>query len=306
MAFSKQVKDEVLSYLMISLGTFMYCFAWAAFMIPNGMSSGGLTGVCTLIQFATNGLITVDSSYMVINVVLLLIAFMVLGKGFGFKTIYCILLATVLFRIIPHWESVLSVEGNFLFIPEKILIPIIAGIIEGTGLGIIFVNGGSSGGSDIIVVIVNKYWPVSMSRMFVYMDLFVIAAIMLLPGRTFGDALYGYIMLAAFSVMFDFVIVGRQSSVKVLVFSEKYADIADYLNTHMDRGVTALNAMGWYTKTDKKVLLCVMKKKQLHDVTKMIKQIDPKAFVSVSPATSVYGEGFEEIKTGLPKKADNS
>ena len=196
----------------------------------------------------------------------------------------------------------ISLEGRPLYISEKVLIPIIGGLVEALGIGIILERGGSTGGTDLLAVVINKFWPVSLGKVYIFCDLVIIASILLIPGRTFQDMVYGYIAMLTFSLMVDFVLLGRKSTVQVLVFSEKYEDIADYIIKVLDRGVTALNAVGWYTKSDKKVLLIIVRKSQLHDLTKAVKAIDNRAFVSVAPANSVYGEGFEEMKTGVDRK----
>ena len=122
------------------------------------------------------------------------------------------------------------------------------------------------------------------------------------------DMVYGFVAMFMFSVMVDWVMLGRKSTWQVMVFSDEYKAIADYIINNMNRGVTALNSVGWYTGNDKKVLLIIVRKRELHDLTKLIKAMDPKAFVSVSAASTVYGEGFDEIKTGVnirKKKKDN-
>lgn len=298
----KSFLEVLKEYMLLTLGTIMYVFVWVCMVAPNNFSSGGLTGLCTILQFATNGLVPVKYTYIAANAVLLVIAFLIVGKGFGIRTIYCILLSELLFIIVPHFESLYVVEGNFFYIPDKVLIPMIAGILEAVGLGIVLKYGGSTGGSDIVAVVVNKFWPVSMGKVFLVTDLFIIASILLLPGKTFQDTIYGYIMMIVFSIGVDYILLGGKSTVQVLVFSEHYDEIADYINDSMDRGVTAMKARGWYTKQDREVLLILIRKKELHNLTAAIKAIDPKAFVSVSPASSVYGEGFEEIKTGITKK----
>jgi len=302
MALSDKFRNSAVDYLFITGGVVLYTLAWASFMIPNGIASGGLTGLSTIIQLATGGLIPVPASYLVINVLLLIAATFVLGKGFGMRTIYAILLSTLLFEFIPKVDFLLAVPGQPLYISERILIPIIGGLLEAAGIAMIFQHGGSTGGSDIAVLMINKFYPVSPGKVFLYSDLVIIASILLLPDKTFQDMVYGYIAMITFSFMVDYVLLGSKSTVQILVFSEKYSQIADYIINDMDRGVTALYAQGWYTKTDRKVLLVLVRKFQLHDVTKEIKKIDPRAFVSVSPASNVYGEGFDEIKTGIERK----
>ena len=111
--------------------------------------------------------------------------------------------------------------------------------------------------------------------------------------------------MITFSLMLDFFLLGQKSTMQILVFSERYGDIADYIIKKMDRGVTMINATGWYTGQDRKILLIVVRKSQLQVLTRAIKSIDPKAFVSVVQASSVYGEGFEAMKTGIERKKRN-
>ena len=289
-------------YVIVTIGTFFYCIAWDCFLIPNNIASGGLTGACTIIQFATGGLIPLSYSFFVLNVFLLITGAIVLGKGFGIKTVYAVLLSTVLFRILPTFDFIQAVPGNFLYVDNRLLTPIMGGIIEAVGLGLILQRGGSTGGTDVIVMIINKFWPVSPGKVYLYSDLVIIASILLIPDKTFEDMIYGYVAMVTFSFMVDFVLLGGKSTLQVMVFSEKYEQIADYIIYKMDRGVTALKAVGWYTRKDRNVLLILVRKSQLHDLCKAIKELDEKAFVSVSPASSVYGEGFDELKAGISRR----
>ena len=299
---SAKVGRTVLEYAVLTVGTLLYCIPWEWFVIPNNYSSGGVTGLLTLLQYATDGAITVGVSYMVINVFLLLLAFFVLGKSFGVRTIFCIALSAVFFQILPKFPQMFSAEGGLLYIPEGVLVPLLAGMMEGIGLGIVLRYGGSTGGSDIFAMIINKYWPMSPGRFYLISDTVIIAMVLLLPGKTFADMVYGYLMMVSSWFFIDFVVVGAKSSVQVFVFSDKKSEIADYIMTHMNRGVTFLKAVGGYSGKEKDVLLILIRSKELHNLSDAVKSIDPKAFMSVSPANNVYGEGFEEIKTGIKQK----
>jgi len=299
---TKKVGRVVFEYFLLTVGTLLYCLPWDWFVIPNEYSSGGVTGLLTLLQYVTNGAIPVGTSYLVVNVFLLILAFFVLGKGFGVKTIYCIAASTLFFEILPHFESMYCIEGGYLFLPNDVLIPLIAGAIEGVGLGMVLKYGGSTGGSDIFAMIINKYWPVSPGRFYLISDAIIIALVLLLPGKTFADMIYGYLMMITSACLVDVVVVGTKSSVQVLIFSEKSDEIADYLMYQLDKGVTALHATGCYKKQDKDVLVVILRKRGLGDLTAAVKEIDKDAFVSVAAAESVYGEGFEEIKSGLNRK----
>ena len=297
MLSAKRILSILWDYGIVTVATVIYCLGWTSFLIPNGIASGGGTGLCTIIYFATG--IPVAYSFFTLNAILLILGFLVLGKSFGFKTIYVILLSSVLFDILPRFDELV------VHFDEKFIVAVVGGILESVGIGLILLRGGSSGGTDIAAMIINKYWPVSPGKFYLYSDLFIIASILLIPGKTLEDMIYGYITMVTFSVMIDMVLLGRKSSVQILVFSPNYKDVADFIINEMDRGVTALYARGWYSQEDSKVLLIVARKTQLHQIVSAIKRIDSKAFVSVSTATSVYGEGFEEIKAGLklnPKK----
>ena len=202
-------------------------------------------------------------------------------------------------------------ENWYIFFDNKLLLVVVASCIESYGISLVLDHGGSTGGTDIVALIINKFWPVSLGTVYLCCDVFIIASVLLVPGKTLEDMVYGYVAMIIFSVFVDWVTLGRKSTWQLLVFSEKYEQIADYIIKELDRGVTALNAVGWFTKNEKKVLLILVRKNQLHNLTKVIKNIDPKAFISVSSASTVYGEGFDEIKTGvsiknLKKKKNNA
>ena len=289
-------------FLVLTAACFIFAFAWEGVMIPNGMSAGGMMGLCTVIQYATGGLIPAQYSYFAINALLIIIAVIAMGIGVGFKTIYCIVMSSLAMEIGASIPAIHSVAGQFFFVKETLLIPVIAGLLEALGLGLVLRYGASTVGSDIIALMINTYWPVSLSKVFLISDLFIVAALLFLPDKSFTDMVYGLVEIITFSAIIDYVVGGDRSSYQLLVFSDRYSEIADHIITNMNRGVTVLSAQGWYTKKDKNVLLILISRKQLPSLTKVIKEVDPKAFMSVSSTNNVYGEGFEEIKTGLKRK----
>ena len=298
---SRSVLKKIWEYLALTVACFIFAISWECFMIPNGMSAGGMMGLCTVIQYATAGVIQAQYSYIAINAVLIVVAVLIMGIGFGFKTIYCIVMSTVAMEIMSGAELLHSTEGQFFFVQETILIPIIAGAAEALGIGLVLNYGGSTGGTDIIALMVNKYWPVSLSTAFLVSDIVVISLLLFLPDKCFSDACYGLVEVVTFSLLIDMVVGGKKSSYQLMVFSNKYTEIADYITDVMSRGVTILKAQGWYTKQDKNVLLILINQKEFPQLSRIIKDIDPKAFMSVSPTNSVYGEGFDEIKAGIKK-----
>ena len=223
----KKILKTVWDYVLMTLGGLVFCMAWDCFLIPNGIASGGLTGLCTIIQFATG--FPVAISYILLNVVLLGIAFLILGNGFGVKTIYCILITTLMFEILPQFDSIQALPGRPLYISEKVLIPIIGGLLEAIGISWIFRRGGSTGGTDVIALILNKFWPVSPGKVYMVLDIFIIASVLLIPGKTLQDMIYGYLAMISFSLFLDFLLLGSKATVQVLVFSQHYQEIADHI-----------------------------------------------------------------------------
>ena len=291
----------VWEYGALTVACFIFGFAWECFMIPNGMSAGGMMGLCTIVQYATGGLVPAQYSYIAINALLIIVAVLAMGIGFGFKTIYCIIVSTVAMELLSGWSFLHSVPGHFFFVKETILIPILAGVTEAVGIGVVLRYGGSTGGTDIVALMINKYWPVALSSAFLISDLVVISLLLFLPDKTFSDACYGLVEVVIFSMIIDFVVGGKKSSYQLMVFSDKHKEIADYITDVMSRGVTLLRAQGWYTKQDRNVLLILISQKEFPELSRVIKNIDPRAFMSVSPTNSVYGEGFDEIKAGIKK-----
>ncbi|MBQ5944111.1 MAG: YitT family protein [Bacteroidales bacterium] len=297
-----KIRNLINDYILLTAACFFFAFAWECFMIPNGMSAGGMMGLCTIIQYATFGVIPAQYSYIVINAILIIVAVLAMGIGFGFKTIYCIVVSSLAMQVISGIPSIHSVPGGFFFVQETVLIPIIAGVFEAIGIGLVLRFGGSTGGTDIIALMVNKYYPVSLSMTFLVTDVIICSLLLFLPGKTFSDMCYGLEELVIFSLLIDLVVGGKRSSYQLMVFSEKFEAIADHIINEMDRGVTVLKAQGWFTKKDKDVLLILISQNQLNEISRAVKEIDPRAFMSISPTHNVYGEGFEEIKAGVKRK----
>jgi len=299
---TRKVLITIFDYIVITVGVVLFVMAWTSFLLPNNMIDGGLTGASALLSMVTG--ISVDIWYFSINTLLLILAWIILGRGFGIKTIYAIVLSSALFRLFgsESMSFLEAVPGNPLAVSEKVLIPIIGGLLEAIGLALIIMRGGSTGGTDILALIVNKFWPVTLGKFYLVADFVVITLLLFIPGHCFTDVIYGYITMGVCAYVLDLIMLGKEASVQVLVFSEHYPKIADYINNEMERGVTALEALGWYTQEQRKVLMIVIRNTELSDLVKKIKEIDPKAFVTVVPANNVYGEGFGEMKTGIELK----
>lgn len=279
----------VQSYILMTAGLFIYVFSWTAFLIPHEIAGGGVSGLASVINYATG--FDVSYSYLIINAFLLGIGFLILGKGFGFKTIYCILVAALMFKFLPLIPWISDID-------DKLINAVLGGTLSGIGIGLIFLQGGSTGGTDIIALIIAKFREMSPGRVFILCDLIIIGSVFFIPGKSLEDVIYGYIVMVSFSYVIDMILTGNKQSLQVFVFSNKYAEIADRITKEMGRGVTAVNSIGWYSQNESKMLVVILRKSQLADISAIVKEIDHNAFISVSAVMSVYGQGFDQIKSG--------
>ena len=298
----KKVLIGIFDYVVITIGTVLFVMAWTSFLLPNNMIDGGLTGASALLAMVTG--VSVDVWYFSVNVLLLILALFVLGQGFGIKTVYAIVLSTLLFRFLGNesLRCLWSVEGEILYVGDGLLVPIIGGLLEAIGLSMIIIRGGSTGGTDILALIVNKFWPISVGRFYLVADFLIITLLIFVPGHSFTDVVYGYVTMGVCAYVLDMILLGKESTVQVLIFTEQRQQIGDYITRKMERGLTALKAIGWYTQEDRQVLMVMLRKTELPELVKAVKEIDSKAFVTVVPANNVYGEGFDQIKTGITRK----
>ena len=303
-------------YLLLTLGILIYVAGWTIFMIPNNLIGGGLTGVSSIIQYAVG--IKMGYTYFVLNAILLVTAFVVIGANFGGKTIYAIILASVglnvLQDLIPATIiETLSVQNG------KLMSTIMGGILSGVGVGMSMSQGGSTGGTDIIALIVNKYRNISPGRIILWIDAVIILSSLAVPSYTaegelvpFAEKIttvvYGLILITVNGYVIDLYLSGSKQSVQLFIMSRKYEEIADAITKDIHRGVTVLPAVGWYTKKENHVLMVVTRKTDLNFLLKYIKTIDNDAFLSVSSVSGVYGNGFDAIKSGrkMSPKVANS
>lgn len=294
----KKVFSEIKSYLIIAFGLLLYTLAWNIFLIPNQMVGGGVTGASAIIQYCTG--FNISYSYFIINVVLLLIAWKVLGPRFGVKTIYAIVVTTIFLRVLPELISQAFIR-EFALRNGKLLCAIIGGALSGFGVALTFSEGGSSGGTDIIALIINKYRAISPGKVILIIDIGIIASSLIIPadgswGTRIATVFYGYVVTGVFSTTVDMVVSGTKQSVQIFIFSEKYAQIADRLNKEANRGVTILKGIGWYSKEEKDVVMVVARKHESQSILHLVKEEDPKAFITMSSVMGVFGKGFDIIK----------
>lgn len=280
--FTGAIKD----YLIITFGLLVFAMGWLLFLIPAEITGGGISGVAAVVFFATK--IPISVTFFAINVVLVLVAIKILGANFGVKTIYSIVVLTLFFALFQNILKEPIVDDMFLS-------AVLGGMSGGIGLGIVFSRGGSTGGTDIFAMIINKYRNISPGRIILYIDVIIIASSYLVF-QSPEKLVYGYVSMWVVSYSLDAFLSGANRSAQMFIFSKKYEEIANFINLEAIRGVTILDGTGWYTKEDTKVIMSVVRKRETSAIFRKIKEIDPEAFVSMGSVMGVYGQGFEKLR----------
>ena len=289
--FRREVKD----YLYITLALVSYSMGWAAFLIPYQITTGGTTGIGAIIYYATG--FPIQYSYFLINAALMVFAFKLLGSKFCAKTTYAIVVLTLLLEFC-QW-LVKNPDGTFPLVlgpGQDFMACLIGAAMCGVGLGVVFVRNGSTGGTDIIAAIVHKYKDISLGRMIMACDVVIITSCYFVF-HDWRRVIFGFVTLFIIGFVLDYVVNGSRQSVQFLIFSKEYEKIADRIMKDVNRGVTVLHGTGWYSKGDVKVLVVLAYKHQSVEIFRLIKDIDPHAFISQSTVTGVYGEGFDPLKS---------
>ncbi|MCI7661825.1 MAG: YitT family protein [Bacteroidales bacterium] len=285
----------VMQYLFIVLGIMLYCFSWTVFLVPKHIIGGGVVGLATIVYYLTG--FPMGITNFVVNGILLIIGYRILGGKFGLNTIIGMTTASLSLIL---FQQVLDVNNMEYFKFENMELftrAVLGGALSGIGIGICFVNGGNSGGSDIIALIVTKYRNVSPGSVILVVDAIVIAGTLLVPkGLGVEGMVYCYIVLVTFTYTLDLVVEGRKQTYQITIMSQLNEQIADAIGNEVKRGVTLLNGWGWYTKKDQKVLLVIAQKKDKVEIMRLVKAIDPNAFISVAKTQGVYGKNFDTIK----------
>jgi len=281
-----KLKTTLTDYVVIAFGMALYVLSWTIFLIPAEITGGGISGLSAVIFYSAH--IPVAVSYFVINVFLILVAIKVLGASFGIKTIFSMLVATVLFWLTPGLLKEPLIDDTFLSAA-------LGGMMGGVGIGIVFTRGGSTGGTDIIAMIINKYRNISPGRVIMYCDVIIIASSYFVF-QSPGKLVYGYVSMWVVSYTIDAFLNGANASAQIFIFSRNFEEIADYINKNVSRGVTVLDGTGWYTKENVKVVMTVVRKRESSLIFRKLKEIDPEAFISMGSVMGVYGQGFDKMR----------
>ncbi|MDP4184134.1 MAG: YitT family protein [Bacteroidota bacterium] len=283
---SAKVLSEIKSYAIIFIGNLLYAIGMMVLIIPAKITGGGISGVCATLFYAIR--LPIGLTYFVINIFLIFLAIKVLGAKFGIKTVFGMTVLSILMTIGQQLNLQPIVKDSFLA-------AVLGGILCGTGLGVVFSQGGSSGGTDIIAMIINKYRNISPGRIIMYCDVIIIGSSWFVL-HSIEKVVYSYVSMWVVSYAIDAFLSGANQSAQIFIFSPKYEEIADFITFDTKRGLTLLDGVGWYTKQDVKVIVTIVRKREVSEIFKAIKKIDPDAFISMGSVMGVFGEGFEQIK----------
>jgi len=283
---------ETRDYITIAIAMMSYCIGWGIFLLPNNITTGGVAGVTSILYWATG--IPVQFSYFVINAVLLLFALRVLGFKFCLKTIYAVAVLTVGVGFITEFYK------SHLLADQPFMAAIIGAVFCGCGVGLGLSSNGSTGGTDIIAAIINKYRDISLGRIIMILDVIIISSSYLVL-RDWEKVIYGYVVLYVTAFCIDWVVNSRRSSVQFFIISAKYQEIGERINREPHRGCTVIDAQGFYSGKEVKMLFVLAKRRQSDLIFRIINEVDPTAFVSQSAVIGVYGEGFDQFKVRRSK-----
>ncbi|MHB9055349.1 MAG: YitT family protein [Paludibacteraceae bacterium] len=274
-------------YTMIFAGLILYALGLTGFLLPNKIVTGGLAGVTVLIKSATD--ISLWVSYLSINAILLIIALKIVGKNFVIKTVISVIILTFLLR---YGETYITTP---IIKADPLLSSMIGAMFCGAGLGLVYSVNGSTGGTDIIGAIVTKYRHVSMGRVLLLVDVLIVASSFFLF-RSVEKIAIGLIVMAVMYYAVDVVISGMRQSVQFFIFTSKYEEVANHINSEIKRGCTIIDGMGWYSKKSQKIIVVLARKTESTSIFRLVKSIDQNAFVTQANVVGVYGKGFDVLK----------
>ena len=318
---SRSILVGIKEYLLMTFGMFCYAFGWLMCVLPAGGMGGGAAGLATLINAilpsSVTGFLTIGTLVFIINCVLLILGVMIVGWKFGIKTLYCILMMSVMFNLVESFlEPDLMVNMLKGVDAWRLLLVVLGAASCGVGIAVSFMQGGSTGGTDIVAMIINKFRTVSYGKVLLMTDCGILISSVFLTtvvtiansadvielttiepmsSLAFARMIYGFIMIAVIGYTVDFVQSGNQQSNQIMIFCKDYEAMADMINTKAHRGATLIDAMGWYTKTPSKAVMVVCRKRDTSMILKLVREQDPSAFLTVGSVMGVYGQGFDAL-----------
>jgi uncharacterized membrane-anchored protein YitT (DUF2179 family) len=274
------------SHAIITFGLLCTTFGWGAFLIPSNITGGGVSGIAATIYFATR--FPAGITYLLVNAVLIIISMKIVNVSFGLKSVYGVVVFSLLLSMFQGLFPAPPVQNT-------LLATIVGAILSGIGSGVIFTQGGSSGGTDLIAMMITSRRNISPGRVIMMVDVVVISSSFFLF-RSLERMIYGYFVMAIAGYVVDFVLSGSKQSYQLFIFSDKYEEVASSIFINVKRGLTLVDAQGWYTRKPTKMIMVIVRKYEVTDVFKAIKDIDPDAFISMGNVMGVYGKGFDRMK----------
>ncbi len=279
--FTKYAKE----YLIMTLGLAVFVFGWVTFLNPHEITGGGIAGLASVIHYGINA-IPISYAKFAIDLLLLVAGFIILGKGFGIKTIYCVVMSFVLFRFMPEIPGITEISAG---IEDNMINSIIGGAFSGVGIAIILTQGGSTGGTDIIAMAINKYKNISPGRIYLVCDTCIIMSILFLPDKNLADVVYGFLECVAFSYAVDMCLTGSQQSIKTIIISDKSEQIAEKLQSVSVEGSHSVRCVRWAVDGNENALMVVSRKAYSNEINKIAKDTDSEVVIITSAVTAVYG-----------------
>ena len=284
----KSLFKEIRDYVLITIAMLSYCIGWTVFLLPNSITTGGVPGVASIVFWGTG--IPVQVTYFAVNAILMVFALRILGMKFCIKTIYGIVVLTFALDAAQRLTA-----GSHLLSDQPFMAAVIGAAFCGCGVGLGLSSNGSTGGTDIVAAIINKYRDISLGRVILICDIIIISCSYLVL-HDWERVIYGYVVLIISSFCVDQVVNSMRRSVQFFIISERYEEIGHRINSEPHRGCTVIDAQGFYSGREVKMLFVLAKKRESGIIFKLINEIDPSAFVSQSAVIGVYGEGFDRFK----------
>ncbi len=318
---SRDILVGIKEYILMTFGMFCYAFGWQMCVLPAGGMGGGAAGLATLInailpEALAGGFLTIGNLIFIINCILLILGVMIVGWKFGIKTLYCILMMSVMFNLVEFLDPALRVDMLKGVDAWRLLVVAMGAASCGVGIAVSFMQGGSTGGTDIVAMIINKFRTVSYGKVLLMTDCgILISSVFLsttvqmandagvieimniqpLAPDAFARMVYGFMMIAVIGYTVDLVQSGNQQSNQIMIFCKDYEAMAQMIMTKANRGATLIDAMGSYSKTPSKAVMVVCRKRDTSTILKLIREQDPQAFLTVGSVMGVYGQGFDAL-----------
>lgn len=285
----KTAMRELRDYVMITIAMLSYCIGWSVFLLPNNITTGGVPGISSILEWSPLH-IPAQLSYFVINAGLLIIALRILGWKFCVKTVYAVIVLTTSLSLTREYTATLHLLHD-----QPFMAAVLGAAFCGTGVGLGLSSNGSTGGTDIVAAIINKYRDISLGRIILICDVIIISSSYFVL-KDWERVIYGYVVLYISAFCVDQVVNSLRRSVQFFIISKKYKEIGDRINNDPHRGCTVIDAHGFYSGREVKMLFVLAKQNESAKIFELINSIDPEAFVSQSAVIGVYGEGFDRFK----------